>query len=128
MRTNRPCDWDEVVVAREKRKAYEAKRLARQIKKEKKAISDAKPAQVYQWRNVETGKCYVGYKTHPVGDYVASSQRAEFWADHEKGLLERSVLFEGRHDECRKYEAREILSRLEELYNDHGLKNFIKNA
>lgn len=61
-------------------------------------------AKVYAWRNQESGRMYVGLEPPGKAHYISSSGSAEFWDHFARGILKKSVLYEGDLDTAKTLE------------------------
>lgn len=77
---------------------------------------------VYIWKNVVSGRKYIGYHKGKLDDgYVSSTANDSFWEDYKNGNLIREIIFEGTRDECLKYEQEYLKSidlKSDEWYNN----------
>jgi len=76
-------------------------------------------AKVYAWRNQESGRMYVGLEPPGKSHYISSSGNDAFWEDYAKGILRRSVLYEGDLDTAKTLEwfALRYGTKTADMYN-----------
>lgn len=83
-----------------------------------------KEAFVYEWKNLTSGKSYIGYHKGDVNDgYISSSRNEKFWEDFNdlNMIWERNIIATGTANECLQIEQRilkEIDIKDDKYYNN----------